>query len=178
MKARRSFLCLTLILALPRLAHPAEPPRFEDYAPARQSSGSKARLALTRGTPAWRFRTVVRGGYRDKPVNFAGHYVAIEWGCGSPCQRWAFVDALTGAVYLVPTPTAGGEDYRRDSTLFVADPPPGPGEHCDGPPGVQEALCRGDFAVYYRWTGKRLEELYSAGKGRTGERAPGETPRR
>lgn len=34
--------------------------------------------------------------------NFAGHYIIIEWGCGSPCAMNAIVDASTGKIYNPP----------------------------------------------------------------------------
>lgn len=137
------------------------PPQFEAYPAGPVYGGPKTALKLKRGTEAWHFRTMIREGYRAKPVNFAGHYVAIEWGCGAPCQQWAIVDARSGIVYSVPFSTGGEADYRVDSRLFVADPAQCKGEECEGSSALR-ALYRGDFAVYYRWDGHKLEEVYSA----------------
>ncbi len=69
----------------------------------------------------------------DKPgPNFAGHYVVIQWGCGSQCVMMAIVDMKTGIVYDPPLSGAGSElvlpldnlsemktEYRPDSSLMI-----------------------------------------------------------
>ena len=134
------------------------PPAFEAY-PADVVSRPKAPLKLQRGTRAWQFRTVIREGYESHSVNFAGHLVAISWGCGAPCQGWALVDVRNGIVYMVPFATAGGAALRPDSRLFVADPAQGTAGDCGDGPGLMEALCRGEDTTYYRWNGRTLERI-------------------
>ena len=63
--------------------------------------------------------------------NFAGHYFAIRWGCGSQCVSMAIVDAKTGMVYDPPLSAKGSlyvpldnlsdmvTDLRPDSSLLV-----------------------------------------------------------
>lgn len=108
---------------------------------------------------AWQFRTVIREGYESHSVNFAGHLVAISWGCGAPCQGWALVDVRNGIVYMVPFATAGGAALRPDGRLFVADPAQGTAGDCGDGPGLLEALCRGEDTTYYRWNGRALERI-------------------
>jgi hypothetical protein len=48
--------------------------------------------------------------------------VAASWGCGSPCQQWAFIDLRDGKVYFAPFTTSLGGTYSINSRLFVADP--------------------------------------------------------
>jgi len=68
--------------------------------------------------------------------NFAGHYVIVTWGCGSPCLMAAIVDLETGRVlpppfyhgpghsyFQVPWafPMAPALAYRLDSRLLIAN---------------------------------------------------------
>jgi hypothetical protein len=61
------------------------------------------------------FRTVIRDGVskgygvfqgaveNERPgPNFAGHYIVIQWGCGTDCEEMAIVDAQTGRIYQPP----------------------------------------------------------------------------
>lgn len=99
--------------------------RFEDY-PAGQVFQGKpvapnldtraARLYRTRiregvekGWGVYDDSVTGRGPERPGP-NFAGHYIAIRWGCGSPCIQMAVVDAETGTVYSPPI-TANGSGF-------------------------------------------------------------------
>lgn len=154
-----------LVSATSTLAGTDAVPRFEQY-PARPIySGPAASPVLRRGTEAWRYRTAIREAYQANRVNFAGHYVAIYWGCGTSCQQWAIVDARSGSVYMVPFPTGGLADFRADSRLFIADPAQCNEEPCEGSAALME-LYRGEYAVYYRWDGRRFESIYSVQKGR------------
>ncbi|MBI3903942.1 MAG: hypothetical protein HY306_13535 [Nitrosomonadales bacterium] len=141
------------------------PPQFKDFPSEIVRVESKASPALKPMTNAWRFRTTIRESYADTPVNFAGHFVAISWGCGAPCQQWAIINAQTGSIYLASFSTGNGALFYTDSQLFVADPPDDKAESqsCDDD-NVMCQLGRGDFAVYYRWTGSAFEELYKVSK--------------
>jgi hypothetical protein len=87
-------------------------PRFEDYPVTEVFKGSPAVPILA--TPEDRmYRTriregvskgwgVIRDGKEQPGPNFAGHYFAIEWGCGVPCVMMVVVDALTGKIYHLP----------------------------------------------------------------------------
>src|SRR5215204_1656338 len=48
---------------------------------------------------AGRFRTNLRNAARGK-VNFAGHYILTQWGCGTNCSQTAVIDAKDGSVYF------------------------------------------------------------------------------
>lgn len=92
-------------------------PRFENYLVTDIFHGTPADPQLT--TPTERlFRTRIREGVtkgsgvmregKEQPgPNFAGHYIVIEWGCGSPCGMMAIVNALTGKVYSPPISPEG-----------------------------------------------------------------------
>jgi hypothetical protein len=179
---RRAFLLsfAFMVTATAPLAGTEAVPRFEQC-PARPIySGPTASPVLRRGTEAWRYRTAIREAYQGTRVNFAGHYVAIYWGCGTSCQQWAIVDAQSGSVYMVPFPTGGLAEFRADSRLFIADPAQCNEEQCEGSDALMQ-LYRGEYAVYYRWNGRRLESVYSVDKshqpnGSSREQTPSNKP--
>jgi hypothetical protein len=47
--------------------------------------------------------------------NFAGHYIIVQWGCGSPCIMMVVVDASTGDV--LPPPISAGSGGASALTL-------------------------------------------------------------
>ena len=60
------------------------------------------------------------------PVNFAGHYILTEWGCGAGCVMAAAIDARTGKVVMLPFTVSDWPldvteplDYRKDSALLI-----------------------------------------------------------
>lgn len=132
-----------------------ETPTFEAHPAAPSSLGGPAPVDLTSHPRARRFRTVLSRGAAEGP-NFAGHYTVVSWGCGTMCQEFMIVDALTGRVYDGRT-TALGAEYRLDSDLLVINPPdrlaetPCPGQEC--------------APQYLRWAGDRLEPVIAAGDG-------------
>jgi hypothetical protein len=87
-------------------------PKFEDYPVTKIFTGTPAAPILA--TPQQRlYRTRIREGvskgegvWRDGQEqpgpNFAGHYIIISFGCGSPCELNAIVDAATGKIYNPP----------------------------------------------------------------------------
>lgn len=133
------------------------PPRFEDYRVKEIYSGTPAAPKIL--TPVQRsYRTRIREGvskgwgvFRDGKEqpgpNFAGHYIIVQWACGSPCGMMAIVDAPTGKVYnppisegflLPPLPAAvpgdpdqfvpwvAGVEFRQNSNLMIVRANPDP----------------------------------------------------
>ena len=45
------------------------------------------------------FRTNLKNAAKE-PVNFAGHYILTNWGCGTNCSMAGIIDARTGRVYF------------------------------------------------------------------------------
>jgi hypothetical protein len=104
---------------------PAErPPRFEDYPVKDVFKGTPASLVLkipeewvlkdvfSDGvTNGWGVFDGVTGKEFQRPgVNFAGHYVLVNFGCGQTdghCLGAAIVDVHTGRVYRPPVPDIG-----------------------------------------------------------------------
>jgi hypothetical protein len=127
-------------------------PRFEDYSVAEIFQGTPAApLLITPGERLYRTRIrngvskgdgVEREGKEQPGPNFAGHFIVITWGCGSPCIMMAIVDALTGRVYGPPMGDGfqmswlgGGPwlplaEFRQNSLLMVMRPSPA---MADGP---------------------------------------------
>jgi hypothetical protein len=89
------------------LAIPAQNvPRFEAYVES-VYSGPTATPSLAKPEER-RYRTAIMEGVRkgygvfegaveqERPgPNFAGHYIVIQWGCGTDCLKMAVVDAKT-----------------------------------------------------------------------------------
>jgi hypothetical protein len=96
-------------------------PQFKDYPATVVSIQKFATPTLSSESPLWMFRTrVIEGADKISP-NFAGHYILIEWGCGTQCQLGAIVDALTGESFPLP-PSSLGRAHRLDSSLLIVNP--------------------------------------------------------
>ncbi len=136
---KRTFQTALLVLAaasflLPLNAHgqrvgrrQATRPQFSDYAVREIFRGRPARVRLD-SRRARNFRTVLREGAQTGP-NFAGHYTAVQWGCGTGCAQMGIVDAKTGRVYFPPLEyndiidmedeSVRSRFFRLDSRLLV-----------------------------------------------------------
>jgi len=142
--------------------HPVETPRlpaqhrklpeFSDY-PAGPLFAGRPAVPILATRLQRMFKSHFRFGVHEQP-NFAGQYKIVEWGCGSPCLRFAIADLKTGAVYDPPFDSVGpdfsqpgrtnsdwGLIYRVDSRLLVAQ-------------GCPEDPCG---TYYYEWVGKRFK---------------------
>lgn len=135
-------------------------PRFEGYRVGAQSQRAPATVAIS-SAEARQFRTKLREGAAKGP-NFAGHYTIVAWGCGSSCDDWAIVDAVSGRVTFIDDLRAisgthvdpekiGGPEYlglrfRRDSNLLIVVGAPREDESREG-------------IAYYKWDGKSLDRL-------------------
>jgi len=98
------------------------PPRFEDFQVSEVFSGTPAtpQLATTEErTYRTRIRDgvakgigVLRNGSEQPGPNFAGHYIVVQWPCGSPCEMMAIVDAKTGHIFFPPLSEKQPADQR------------------------------------------------------------------
>jgi hypothetical protein len=140
------------------LAQQKSLPRFEDYPVRENFRGKSAPVKLT-SRRARTFRTMLREN-AERGVNFAGHYIAATWGCGSACWSFAIIDARTGQVYFTPSLlNVGGFGYsdedliqfRKDSSLLIVV----------GSPNDRGYVGR----YYYVWRNNRLK-LILAGEDR------------
>lgn len=113
------------VLATPVLAQPAVPePDFRHYPALPIQVGVHARPRLT-DAQSGLFRTALRQA-STRPINFAGHFIVAEIGCGTSCVLAAAIDARTGTVVWFPGSISSWPDsvrepidYRADSRLFV-----------------------------------------------------------
>ena len=143
----------TLIALAAAWTASAQNPRFEDYPVKDIFTGTPAAPILA--TPQQKlFRTriregaskgtgVMRDGKEQAGPNFAGHFIIVEWYCGSPCAMNAMVDAITGKIYappiseglVLPVITPGDPDpcpqwgpatvkFRLDSKLMIVEANP------------------------------------------------------
>lgn len=135
-----------------RLCDAASQPRYADFAVAPESIDARPALKLDSAF-AREYRTRLAEGLRDLPVNFAGHYVMVTFGCGSTCLYGGMVDARTGRATALPflidsfgSDKVDIEDpllYRTDSRLVV----------------ILGALRDEDEIprqYFYEWTGEKL----------------------
>jgi hypothetical protein len=99
---------------------------FEQY-PTRISRSAITKKPIFITKLAKQYKTVITAGI-EKPVNFAGHYRVVTWGCGTDCRGFAIINKLTGLVYTLPKVeyVAGvmGNDeerlqFRENSELFI-----------------------------------------------------------
>ena len=103
-------------------AQTGEPPRFEDFGVSSVFRGKPAPVDLSGNPKARTFRTKLTEGAKEGP-NFAGHYTAVSWHCGTECQAVAVIDAKTGQVYFAPFSTSEDSEFRVNSMLFIANSP-------------------------------------------------------
>jgi hypothetical protein len=81
-----------------RACDPKAVPRFEDFAVPRERITSP-RLDLKSHPIGRRFRTILRRAVREEPPNLAGHYLVVEWGCGTACSQFAIVNLKSGSIW-------------------------------------------------------------------------------
>ena len=126
------------------------PPKFEDYLIDSIYKGKIADPDFSTNKEAKRFRTVIRYKVRtareQKQINFAGHFIICEWGCGSPCQENVIVDATNGHIYD-GTNTCWGYETKPNSKLLIAN--------ADTSNHMKDVCA----PAYYLWEGKKLIEL-------------------
>jgi hypothetical protein len=59
-----------------------------------------------------------REGVETIGPNFAGHMIAVRWGCGTGCAAMVFVDARTGKIYNPPLPIGRIGNQRIGLPMF------------------------------------------------------------
>jgi hypothetical protein len=115
---------MTLVLCLltPSFLIATEPLRFESFPQTNTIRETPAPLDLKSHPKGYEYRTRLSEGASGKR-DFAGFYTVVMWGCGSPCQQVALIDARDGKVYFAPFVTALGGRFRLNSRLFMKDAP-------------------------------------------------------
>ena len=124
---------------------------FEQYPVERISARFSSKPIFTTKLTK-QYKTVITNAMQD-PVNFAGHYRVVTWGCGTDCRGFAIVDKVSGKTYTLPgvefvSGVMGNEEarlqFKTDSRLFIIT-------------GSKNDENEGKF--YYLWNGKELRLL-------------------
>jgi hypothetical protein len=125
-------------------------PKFQDFPVTEIFRGKPKTVDLTSHPKARMYRTRLRQGAKES-TDFAGHYVAVEWGCGTGCQQSAIIDALTGKVHFLPINSDLGSEFRLNSSLWVINPPERIIEFYQGKiPQTNRWI----YSYYYQWDEK------------------------
>ena len=130
-------------------------PRFDDYLTADTVSSELVAPDLT-SPGARQFQSVLTLAAQGGP-NFAGHYTVAVWGCGTSCQSFAIIDVNSGAVEMGGFTLSVGAEYRRNSGLFITNPPEAWREaYGDDDVGAVGGRARTE---YFHWNGEELVRL-------------------
>lgn len=141
-----------------RPCDPAAPPQYADFAVTPEPLPTHPALKLDNAF-ARKYRTRLDEGLRDLPVNFAGHYVMVTWGCGTTCLDGGMVDARTGEAAALPFPLDSFGSFEVD----IADPLL---YRADSRLIVMLGMLREEDEIprqyFYEWAGERLVPLCHA----------------
>ena len=107
------------------------------------------------------YRTNLRNAAKEG-VNFAGHFVVVNWGCGTNCSETAIIDARNGKVFfpdILQGATFGfcelGDadepiEYKKNSRLFILR------GFKSGDLDKKNTKCG---IYYFEWTGTALRQI-------------------
>nr|WP_315145171.1 hypothetical protein [uncultured Flavobacterium sp.] len=95
---------------------------FNDFPAIKHSISKNISLDFKSLKEANEYRTRLKEAFKTDPINFAGHYTFVFWGCGSPCKISMIIDRLTGKIYESPTSSLGYE-FKSDSRMLIVNPP-------------------------------------------------------
>jgi len=112
------------------------------------------------------FSTTIMHQSADGP-NFAGHYTVATWGCGTECQGFAIVDAISGGIVIyepsIDHQVSEGLSFNLNSNLLVLNPKSDNQRYLDSIKGnsVSEIVINGYEAhkarIYYQLIEKNDE---------------------
>jgi len=156
-----------LCVSLPAFAQRGTP-TFSQYS-TRVEKVRNIQVNLKSHKNARMFRTNLRNSAKEG-VNFAGHFVVSNWGCGTNCSETAIIDARSGRVFF-PSILEGAafgfcetpEEsepivYKPNSRLFILY----------GFKGGELDKPNSKCGIYYfEWTGTTFHQLKFDEKKRT-----------
>lgn len=128
-----------------------QPFKFEQYPIGVVERGVNKKPILSTKL-AKQYKTVITAAMAQ-PVNFAGQYRVVTWGCGTDCRGFAIINKMSGATYTMPgveyiAGVMGNDEdrleFKADSRLFIIT-------------GSKNDQIEGKF--YYLWDGKKLKLL-------------------
>lgn len=99
MRTRSIPVVLLLLCAASGIVHAQQAPRFEDCPATIVAKRTPARLTFD--IRSRQYRSAIREA-ASGPINFAGHYIFAQWGCGAGCVMAAAIDTKTGRVTSLP----------------------------------------------------------------------------
>jgi hypothetical protein len=168
MKTRNIVLSTFFMLCASLTAFGQQAPSFKQYS-ARVEKIRNVNVDLKSHKSARMFRTNLRNSAKEG-VNFAGHFVVSNWGCGTNCSETAIIDARNGRVYFPSILEGAGfgfceipDDaepivYKPNSRLFVLN----------GFKGGELEKPNAKCGVYYlEWTGAAFRQVKFVQKKRT-----------
>ncbi|WP_322011202.1 hypothetical protein [Paraburkholderia sp. J12] len=116
-------IALCVLSAVSGVAHAQRAPALEDCPATVQAKHALPRLRFD--APSHAYRSAIKEAARG-PINFAGHYILAEWGCGAGCIMAAAVDTATGRVTSLPFTVSDWPldvtkplTYRANSCLLI-----------------------------------------------------------
>jgi len=132
------------------------PPQMSDFPVTKIYKGRPSAVAQNSSPIAREYKTRIKEAAKGGP-DFAGHYSVAEWGCGSNCQAFAFIDSQTGKVFD-PGGREGadrGFSFTLNSTLFIQDPPNSPDSLA-----YEDDISDTVPVRYYVWKEPSLVQIY------------------
>ncbi len=173
MKLDKLLIVAVVVFCAATFAFGQKQPTFAKYAVKTEKIRSVT-VDLKSHKNARMFRTNLKNAAKEG-VNFAGHYILTDWGCGTNCSEWTIIDGRNGKVYFprefegvgfgfcdlpengLPADAPKTRDdlgealyFKADSRLVVLTGFPGGG--LDN----QKVKC-GNY--YYEWTGTGLKQV-------------------
>lgn len=119
-------LVLSMLCAESGIALAQRPPAFEDC-PATVLAKHAPPRRLVFDARSRIYHSVITDAARG-PVDFAGHYILAQWGCGSACLIAAAVDTKTGRVTSLPFTVSDWPPdvtapltYRANSCMLIVE---------------------------------------------------------
>lgn len=94
---------------------------FKKYQTEAPSNLSKAEIDWPSLPGVKNFKTRITEGYKNEAVNFAGHYVAVVFGCGGGCVLGFMVDVRDGKIYAQPLGEENSCFFMEDAALMRPD---------------------------------------------------------
>jgi hypothetical protein len=94
---------------------------FKKYQTEMPLSSGKAAIDWQSNPEAKNFKTRITEGYKNEAVSFAGHYVAVVFGCGTGCVLGLMVDVRDGKIYALPLGEENSCFFMEDAALMRPD---------------------------------------------------------
>jgi len=91
-------------------------PAFTDYTVVAEGHLKRPKLKLNNEFSRT-VKTRLSNGLQNNPVDFAGHYVVVTFGCGSGCLYGGYIDAETGQALEMPFSISPAGLFRESDPI-------------------------------------------------------------